>query len=187
MKLSHAAASLVFSGFVWAAPHAARADVIQQFHLTGTFQLATTPPVYPAGVLDAVFTIDTTTGNVLNATGTPVFSSSNPFPMITQGFDAAANAYVYNYNPGFGFISVVFDTASLVGYTGGALASLTAPTSTGAFTYNAAPLAPATYELVSGVATLVAVPEPASAALLAGALGVTAMLRRRRAAPSGSA
>ena len=151
-----------------------KADVITTFALNGTFVLQV--PGNPTLPLSSAITIDTTTGTVTSQT---LLGSIGPVPpAITQGYNNAAMAYLLVIANQISGYDLYFDTASLVGYTGGNLGSTAFPTPGGAVSSYGAQLLPPTV-LSSGTATP-AVPEPAAAGLLLLGLAGTVLVTRRR-------
>ena len=130
---------------------------------------------------NATLLIDTTLGTIVDFQP-PYFSGP---VSVQQGPDVSSHTYVWSASPAYlpGSITLDIDTPSLIGYTGGALVSASNPDPSGGYSFISEVHVPLRV-LVSGSLTPLAVPEPASLAILAAGAFGSALTRSRRPRPT---
>lgn len=161
----------------------ADAGPIRTFDLSGSFAYAAPDGLVPGPDLTGTLSIDIGTGMVTLAA---IMFFDPAYSTLSVGSSPQGDAALLDVASYPAELFLLIDAPTLIGYAGGALGSLTAPTASGAFTTMALPLVP-TPELVWGQAveqTLLSaqgvqasVPEPVSAALFAAGLATLIFAR----------
>jgi hypothetical protein len=149
----------------------ASADTITTFNVSGTFA--------DSSALSGTITINTTTGAI---TGASLVIGANTYSFLQLAIPLGSEFFAQFTTTSaftFPFLDLFFPSASLVGYTGGALCTSSGPCAN-----------PTQYGAVAGTSiyltqgSSVAAPEPSALILLsAGLIGLGLVARKRQFAP----